>query len=224
MNHFIAFITLILLTLSVTAQPDRSVWIIGGKKFLGDGFKKWKMDFVFDGRNSFVDGVPAPVGGFRIGLEHLRVHRFGLGFYNHSESVDRPDFTDEGASVGPVNFSLQYSSLYYERVLFFNRKWEVSGTGHLGRGIVTVNEFDIKQDEWSLYDEVDVSPIELSTSTYYHLTWWFSVGGGIGYRWMLNTPAEIRPTYESTVYLVKAKVRIGKMVRAVFNRNAKDEY
>lgn len=224
MKHLTALIAFILISLSLAAQPDRSVWIIGGKKYLGEGFRKWKMDFVFDGRNSFVNGSPAPVGGLRMGLEHLRVHRFGLGFYNLSEPVDRPIFTDEGSTIGPVHFTLQYSSIYYERVLFFNKKWEISGTGHLGRGVVTVNEFDIKQDEWSLYDEVDVSPVELSTSTYYHLTWWFSVGGGIGYRWMLNTPAEIRPTYESTVYLVKVKVRLGKMVRTVFNRNAKDEY
>lgn len=220
----VAVLVFTLIGLSLFAQPDRSVWIVGGKKYLGDGFKKWKVDFVFDGRNSFVDGAPVPVGGLRMGLEYLRVHRFGIGFYNLADPIERPAFLDDDLDVGPINMNFRYSSLYYERVLFFNPKWEVSATGHLGSGVITVNAYDLKEDTWEFYDNIEVSPIELSTSTYYHLTWWFSLGGGVGYRWMLNTPDAIQPTYESTVYLAKAKVRLGKMLRAAFNKDVKNEY
>lgn len=217
-------ISFLFLSLSVFAQPNESVWIFGGKKYLGNGFNKWKFDFVLDGRNSFIDGAPVPVGGLRMGLEYLRIHRFGIGFYNLADPIERPTFTDNDLSLGRVSMNFRYSSLYYERVLFFNPKWEVSATGHLGAGVVTVNQFDLKEDAWIFYDNIEVNPVELSTSTYYHLTWWFSLGAGVGYRWMLNTPDAIQPTYESTVYLAKAKVRLGKMLRAAFNKDVKNEY
>lgn len=210
---------------SASAQMNENVWIIGGEKFLGQGFRKWKFDVVLDGRNSFDDGNPVRVGGLRIGMEYKRVHRFGVGFYGFSEDLIRDNFQSfEGAFV-PAKLRLEYNSIFYERVLFFNRKWEVSGTGHIGLGQISVSYNDPK-DNSILFagDPIETRIFELSASSYFHLTWWFSLGVGVGHRWTGNTPAELGDVYDSTVYLAKAKFRIVKMLRAIGNKQVKYEY
>ena len=221
----IAFLlTNLLFAASSFAQLNEEVWIIGGKKFLGDGFKEWKVDFVFDGRNSFADGEPIGVGGLRLGIEYFRVNRFGIGIYGLNQPVTRTNFMLGDANLDVANFTLSYATLYYERVLFFNPKWEISGTLHAGRGEVTINARNPLTTEWGPYGRVEVRPFELSSSAYHHLSWWLSVGAGVGYRWMLETPSELRDIYSSTVYLVKVKVRIGRAIRSIVDKDAKNEY
>ncbi len=215
---------LTMLPLLATGQVDKEVWLINGPKYLGEGFKTYKLDFVFDGRNSFVDGSSVPVGGFRIGIEHERVNRIGIGFYGFSNDVERVDFvTPEDSLVGRANLDFSYASLYFERVLFFNPKWEWSGTVHVGTGRVNILGQNA-EEKFTLVEEVPVNPLEFSSSGYHHMSWWLSVGAGVGYRFMLNTPQEIRATYESVVYLAKVKIRIGKAIRAIGNKDVKNEY
>lgn len=208
----------------LSAQPNTEVWIIGGPKYLGEGFKTFRLDVAFDGRNSFSEGNSVRVGGFRIGAEYNRIHRFGIGVYEISAPARQSVYQNNDTLFGPASLTLNYRSLYYERVLFFNPKWELSGTAHLARGSINVNKPDELSGRFTFYETIDVNPIELSTSAYHHLSWWLSAGFGVGYRWMLNTPEEIVPLYNSTVYLAKVKVRVGKAVRTVWNKSAKYEY
>lgn len=208
----------------IYAQPNREVWLISGNKYLGQGFKKWRLDVAFDGRNSFNEGNSVRVAGFRIGAEYLRVHRFGIGFYDLSAPARQEMYTNNDTTFGPANLTLSYRSLYYERILFFNPKWELSGTAHLASGNINVNKPDEFTGRFRYFETVEVTPLELSTSAYHHLSWWLSAGLGIGYRWMLNTPEEMVPLYSSTVYLAKVKVRVGKAVRTLWNKDARYEY
>lgn len=206
------------------AQLDKDVWLVNGWRHLGEGFKEYRVDFVLDGRNSFDEGTPVSVGGIRIGIEHHRVNRIGIGFYGLNQPVQKPAYTSADTSASPVRFSLNYRTLYYERVLYFNPKWEWSGTLHLGAGEVEVVGREPDTGDWSGVEVVNVNPVELSSSGFYHLSWWLSVGFGAGYRWMLNTPEQIRPSYASTVYLAKVKLRIGKLVRRIGNKDVRNEY
>lgn len=220
------FLVVIFMTVasSLFAQLNEEVWTLAGKQYLGEGFKRWKFDVVFDGRNSIANGKPVNIGGLRIGLEYKRVHRFGVGIYNFTEALSLPTYNNGDTIVSPTRLTFGYGSLYYERVLILHRKWEVSGTVHLGRGNVLINYFDTKSGEWTRLENREVRPLELSASGYHHLSWWLSAGLGIGHRWMLETPAELRTLYNSTVYLAKVKIRVGKAIRAIGNKNVKNEY
>lgn len=206
------------------AQPNREVWIIPDAIYLGEGFKKWRLDFAFDGRNSFSEGESVRVAGFRVGAEYMRVNRFGFGVYDLSAPVRKSTYTNVDTTFAPASLTLRYNSLYYERVLYFDRDWEVSGTAHLGSGQIIVNRPDELTGRFRYFETLSVTPFELSGSGYYHLTWWLSAGLGLGYRVMLNTPKEIVPLYNSTVYLAKVKVRVGKATRMLWNKNARNEY
>ncbi len=217
---FIAFF----LSLSATAQLDEEVWLVNGSKHLGDGFNKWKLDVAFDGRNSFSENRTVRVGGFRLGAEYKRIHRFGLGFYDLSAPVRKERYTTPDTSFSPASLTLSYRSFYYERVLYFDPKWELSGTAHLGVGDVLVNRPNPISGRFEEYESVEVNPIELSASAYHHLTWWLSAGLGLGHRWMLNTPETMVPLYNSTVFIAKVKLRLGKAFRSIWDDGAKYEY
>ncbi|MBI1265954.1 MAG: hypothetical protein GC193_00850 [Cryomorphaceae bacterium] len=223
-SKFLMTITIVIASLSVSAQLNEEVWTLGGKQYLGEGFRRWKFDFIFDGRNSIANGKPVNIGGLRMGLEYKRVHRFGVGIYNFNQALSLPQYNNGDTLVSPSRFTFGYGSLYYERVLLLHRKWEVSGTIHLGRGNVAIDYFDTRNGIWTRLEDVSVRPIELSASGYHHLSWWLSAGLGVGHRWMFETPNELLPLYNSTVYLAKVKIRIGKVLRAIGNKNVKNEY
>ncbi|MFM1932714.1 MAG: hypothetical protein RL226_2017 [Bacteroidota bacterium] len=218
------FLFAILNFASLHAQLNEEVWTITGKKFLGEGFRKWKFDIVFDGRRSFANGETVSIGGLRMGLEYKRVHRFGVGIYQFTEDIVVPMYTTTDTAVSPARFIFGYGSLYYERVLYLHPKWEISATGHLGRGNINIDFFNTKDGYWERLETRDVRPIELSTSAYHHLSWWLSAGLGVGYRWMFDTPPNLRGLYSSTVYLAKVKIRVGKAIRRIGNEKVKYEY
>lgn len=206
------------------AQPNRDVWTIPGKVYLGEGFREWKVDASFDGRNSFSQGSTVRVGGVRLGIEYLRVNRFGIGFYDLSAEVRQESYTSPDTSFSPASLTLSYRSFYFERVLLLDRKWELSATAHLAAGDVIVNTTNRFTGLFEEYERLDVNPVELSASAYHHLAWWLSAGLGVGHRWMLNTPEEIVPLYNSTVFIAKVKIRVGKAVRSIWDKDARNEY
>lgn len=214
----------LLLTLAGFAQLNEEVWLINGRKHLGDGFVKWKFDGTFDGRNSFSENRTVRVGGIRLGMEYKRIHRFGIGFYVLSAPVRKERYTSADTSFSPASLTLSYRSFYYERVLYLDPKWELSATGHLAVGDVVVSRPNPTSGLFEEYERVEVSPIELSASAYHHLSWWLSAGLGVGHRWMLNTPETMVPLYNSTVFIAKVKLRIGKAFRSIWDDGAKYEY
>lgn len=205
-------------------SPEDSVWLINGYRQLGPQFKKQKLDFVLDGRQTLVSSTSARLGGLRIGIEYRRVHRFGVGIYNFGEGVGMTSLTEIDSTIDAAVLNLAYISLYYERVLFFNKRWEWSATLHLGRGKITGYYKYPSDQTWRTFPERDVRPIEISTTAYYNLTWWCSLGMGVGYRYMSQTPVEVRPIYNAPVAIARLRIKLGKLVRSIWDKNAKEEY
>ena len=166
----------------------------------------------------------AKLGGVRLGLEYRRVHRFGVALYAFDRGIIKNDFSEINEDLSNVQFDFSYQSLYYERVLYFNKKWEALAAFHLGTGRINVTYQIEGDDNVYTYDPIIVKPIELTASGYYHLTWWFSLGGGVGYRYMRKTPTELRTDFNGTIYIIKAKIRIGKLTKSIFNKEVKNEY
>jgi hypothetical protein len=207
-----------------TAQLQDTVWIVTGDRYLGDGFKKWRFEMILDARTTFVAGENAKLGGLRLGMEYRRVHRFGLGLYGLNNTLGSRTLSQIDENVDSALFSFSYLSIYYERVFYFHPKWELSSTIHLGSGEINVSYSLVGEDQFQNLEPINVRPLEISTSAYYNFTWWLSSGVGFGYRHMRKAPQEVRDIYNSPIYLVKLKIRFGKIVRRLFNEEVKDEY
>ncbi len=201
-----------------------TVWIVNGKKPLDDSFKKWKFDFVLDARKTLLSNTGASLFGVRIGMEYRRVHRFGVGLYGLSNDVYVNSLFEVDTSVAEGLLNLTYVSLFYERIMFFNHKWEWLVTGHLGAGSVKGSYRYNGTKDWVNYENKNVRPLEFSTMMYYHITWWCSAGVGIGYRFMLKTPQEIRPIYSAPVGIVRLRIKLGRLTRSIWNKDVKYQY
>jgi len=214
--------------LSIYGDKDEfyrdTVWIITGKRGLGPLFKKWKFDFVLDARRTFISNVPAQVIGIRMGAEYRRVHRFGVGIYALGSDVHVSSFKNFDIPFKEAVVRLSYASLFYERVLYFHRKWEWSSAFHIASGEVTGSYLPLNESEWSPLPVTKVRAMELSTIGYYNLTWWCNIGVGVGYRQMSGLQPELRRFYSAPVAIARVRIRLGKLVQSIWDRDKKYEY
>lgn len=201
-----------------------SVWIITGKRGLGPLFNKWRFDFVLDARNTFVSTSPARLLGIRLGMEYRRVHRFGIGVYNLGSGAKVNAFQDFDIPIQEAIVELGYSTLFYERVLYFHRKWEWSTTVHLGNGTITGKYLPKGSDEWIPLPERNARILEFSTTGYYNLTWWCNIGAGVGYRVVSGLQQEVKGVYSAPVAIARVRIRLGKLVQSIWDRDKKYEY
>ncbi|MFN5622293.1 MAG: hypothetical protein ACK478_13405 [Flavobacteriales bacterium] len=204
-------------------EPD-TVWIITGKHVLGPAYRKFKLDFSLDARQTLIGSQAARVGGVRIGLEYRRVHRFGVGLYGVGDGVSLSSLAEIDSSITWAKLTLSYQSLYYERVMYFSRKLEWSLTAHYGRGRITGSYVRLGEANLQALPEQRVGVLEFSTLGYYNLNYWCSVGLGVGYRYMLSTPADIRSVYEAPVGLLRVRFKLGKLVKSIWDKDTKNLY
>ncbi len=181
-----------------------------------------KPEIILDGRLTIVSNEGARLGGFRLGFEMNRVNRFGLGFYSFSNGVQTESLNEISSNIVSANLELNYASLYYERVLLFTKKYEWSSTIHLGAGEVS-GLYIYSNGAMGKYNE-PVQLTELSTTLYRHLTYFMSIGGGIGYRQTRNAPAELLPIYNAPVFLVKFRIQPIKAFRGIWNKEIRNRY
>ncbi len=201
-----------------------TVWIVTGQKPLDSKFKKWKFDFVLDARKTLVSNTQVSLGGIRLGMEYRRVHRFGFGLYGLGSGVVVKSLMEVDSAITEANLNMSYASLFYERVLFFNPKWEWSATAHIGAGAIKGSYRFSSSEQWINYEEKRVRPIELSTTGYYHITWWCSVGAGVGYRYMRRTPEEVRSVYSAPVAIARVRIKVGKLVKSIWDKDMRHTY
>ena len=181
-----------------------------------------KPELILDGRLTLVSNEGARLGGLRLGVEMNRVNRFGLGFYAFSNGVQTESLNEISPNIVSANLELNYASLYYERVILFTKKFEWSSTLHVGAGNVS-GSYAYANGITENYDE-PVQLSELSTTFYRHLTYFMSVGGGIGYRQTRNAPTELLPIYNAPIFIVKLRFQPIKAVRGLWNKDIRKRY
>jgi hypothetical protein len=181
-----------------------------------------KPELILDGRLTLVSNEGARLGGFRLGVEVNRVNRFGVGFYAFSNGVRTESLNEISPNIVSADLELNYASIYYERVILFNKKYEWSSTLHLGYGNVS-GSYAYANGITENYDE-PILLSELSTTLYRHLTYFMSVGGGIGYRQTRNAPSELLPIYNAPIFIVKLRFQPIKAVRGLWNKDIRKRY
>jgi len=192
--------------------------------------KKTRFLFSFDARRSFVNGQGARFWGLRLGFERNWRHRFGIGLYGLADPVELAgirwqvpgtDTTDTFLDTSSVNFSFNYNSLFYERVIFRNRKWEASVPLHLGFGRIRGTFIDRFQRPWTVVN-APVALLEMSAVGHHNIWPWFAIGGGVGYRALLLDDNRVTESFNAPIYLIKAKLMVGPLYKAIFKQENKD--
>jgi hypothetical protein len=181
-----------------------------------------KPELILDGRLTLVSNEGARLGGFRLGVEMNRVNRFGFGYYSFSNGVQTESLNEISPNIVSADLELNYLSLYYERVWLFTKKYEWSSTLHLGAGNVS-GSFTYGNGAVGNYN-TPVQLTEISTTLYRHLTYFMSVGGGIGYRQTRNAPTELLPIYNAPIFIVKLRFQPIKAVRGLWNKDIRKRY
>lgn len=213
-NVLLTTLVLILSLLSVYGQREER-----NKK---SDYPFIKPELILDGRLTLVSNEGARLGGFRLGIEMNRVNRFGFGYYSFSNGVQTESLKEISPNIVSANLELNYASLYYERVILFTKKYEWSSTLHLGAGNVS-GSFTYANGSVGNYNE-PVQLTEVSSTLYRHLTYFMSVGGGIGYRQTRNAPTELLPIYNAPIFIVKLRFQPIKAVRGIWNKDIRKRY
>lgn len=181
-----------------------------------------KPEFILDGRRTLISEQGARLGGFRVGIEMNRVNRFGFGFYSFSKSVRTTTLNEISSNIISADLELKYASIYYERVLLFTKKYEWSSTLHFGVGNVS-GSYTYADGSVGNYEE-PLQLTEISTTLFRHLTYFMSIGAGVGYRQTRNAPEELLPIYNAPVFLVKLRFQPIKAVRGIWNKDIRNRY
>lgn len=200
------------------------VSLINGKFTLEPYQNKLKPDISLDARRTLFHAEWIGVMGLKFGLEYRRIHRLGIGVYFLNNRIFDRDFKFD-LPVEKVEYEFRYSTLYYERVLFFNRKWEVGSTLHLGGG--TIKAFYQNPDnanERIALDPLEFSTVELSAYGEYDILFWLGVGAGMGYRSVFGVSRDLRKDFSSPIFVVNVQLKLIKLARSFYDENAKYEY
>lgn len=204
--------------------PFDTVWTLGGKHPLGPGYKRWKFDFSLDARQTLIGTQRTRLGGLRIGMEYKRVNRFGIGLYGLGDGVVLSSLPEIDSTIVWAKLSLRYQSLYYERVLHFSRKLEWSLTCHYGRAVITGNYQRSGMISREELPEQRLRVVEVSSLGYYNVNYWISIGAGVGYRYLPSASPQIRGVYDAPVGLLRVRIRVGKLIKSIWDKDTKNLY
>jgi hypothetical protein len=203
---------------------DTVVALINGPRALETYQQGLKADFSLDTRRTLFQKNWIAVGGLKGGVVYNRIHRAGIGLYFLNSRIFDRDFSFD-IEAEQVEYEFGYATFYYDRVLFFNRKWETGATFHLGGGDVDVYYQDPKNpNERIALEPIGFSVAELSVYGEYNFFYWLALGAGIGYRQIFNVNSDLRKEFSSPIFVLNLQVKIFKLARSLFDESVKYEY
>lgn len=214
------------LSCSVKAQfgQSDSVKCINGTVVLLPYQNRLRADFSFDARRTVFQNRWIAVGGLRAGAIYRRIHRVGLGLYFLNTRVFDTDFPFDVPAT-EVEYEFGYATLYYERVLFFNRKWEAGANVHLGGGQVRV----FYSDPANPNERIEIDPVPFSVAEFavygeYYPIFWLGFGAGMGMRTVFGADSNVQRAFTAPIVVLNVQLKIVKLARSFFNKDVRYEY
>lgn len=200
-----------------------SVRLVTGMTKLQPYQNKLKFDLGLDARRTFLRSQWVAVGGIRTGLQYRKIHRVGIGFYFLNTRLFS---RDHGFPVQEelVEYDFGYTALYYERALFFNRKWRISSSLQMGGGNVGVYYNPDGGNNRVKYTDLPFSTAELAVYCDYSILYWLGIGGGVGYRAVSNLGPEVNESFNGPIVVFNIQVKLFKLARSIFDPEVKNEY
>jgi len=181
------------------------------------GTKKWKPVIGFDATRSYYSGAPVKINGLRFGVGYLGVHRFGFGFYGLKKDVVFNDLPVDYPTAKPgalVKFRVNYAALFYERVFFKSKHWEIAIPAYLGAGHVE----GFVQDSLGFYRKYmanSFSSLSTGAAVKFFIWPWLAPRVGIGYRFMFNTEKSIRQAFNTPYFSFGVAIVLGELYKVV---------
>jgi len=218
-------IYLFCLSAAVHAQfgQDNDVNLINGKRELLPYQNSIKADIKFDARRTFFQKQWIGVGGLRLGVEYRRIHRIGMGFYFLNTRIFDSEF-DYDIVAESIEYDFSYNSIYYERALYFDRKWEFGSGIHLGGGRINVLYNPDGGNNRVIIDEIPFNTGEFSLYGEYNIFYWLGIGTGLGYRHVWGLDKTLRQSFSSPIFSATLQVKFIKLAKSFFNEAVKDEF
>lgn len=174
-----------------------------------------RIVFQFDTRYSMVSSQRATVNGLKLGVEWRSRLRMGIGLYvlspttrvNVKPGADWPEGTLAHATF-------RYGALYGEYVLLGNPRWEISLPVQFGMGRYWVQYTD-PDGLRSRSTSQRLFLLEPTIAAQMRVFRWIGVGGGMGWRQVLNSPLPPDQSINGPIFYLRAKLYLGDLLRTV---------
>ena len=205
-------------------NQSNTVSIIGGERELLPYQNKLKPDFSFDARRTLFQNRWVLVGGLKFGVEYKRIHRIGIGVYFLNTRIFDED-VEFILEANKIEYDFEYSTLYYDRVLYFDKKWELGGTLHLGGGkINTFYENELNPNERNRGPVLNFSVAEVAAYGEYNFLYWLGLSAGVGYRRVFGLEYDLGSDFSSAIFVINLRLKLIKLARSYFDESVKDEF
>ena len=204
-------------------DQDSTVQLISGERVLFPYQNKLKPDLRLDARRTLFQQNWIAIGGLRLGVQYRRIHKLGLGFYFLNTRIFVSEF-EYDIDTDVVEYDFKYNAIYYDRTLFFNKRWDVGASLNLGGGDITARYQPEGTNYYVKVDEIPFSVTELSLFGTYNILHWLGIGSSFGYRRIWARTPSVDKSFSSPIFAVSLQLRVTKLVRAFFDESVKDEY
>jgi len=190
--------------------------------------KNVKLLFVLDARRSFVLDRKTKFNGLKFGVTIKKRHRLGMGIYWMQEPIRLPglkiDKLEYPDASDTLKFNFSYTSIFYQPVLFANKRWDISIPLQLGVGKIQLFYRDTTDTKDVLFLEGGVPIFTLSSVVQFKIVRWFGLGAGLGYRMALSSDKEVKNAVNAPFYNVQLKIFLGEIYRMTFKRKELEEW
>lgn len=181
--------------------------------------KKWKFILSFDGRRSLIADQTVGIGGLRLGIQVKNNFRTGVGLYGFDKPLRTPiTFSRNGENIKAEELlRYNYTTLFFEPIIYRYRKWEFSIPCSIGRGKARLDIVD-SLGKMIKHKAGGTSFLEVAGYAENKIFWWIGVGGGIGYRRVLNTQVIGARRLNGPYYQLAIKIYLGEVARRIFTK------
>lgn len=217
---FYFLILLFLFSLHYYSQSNQQVGIF--EEDFRTSFKiKPKLDVKLDTRFSFIAASDIRTTGFKVGLSFNRKFKMGLG-YNRLISPSRSFIQKEGVKY-KADLYYEYLSPYLEYIYHNSEKWEFNIAIQFGIGRGYYQYYNGVTESKEKTNQSFILSYEPSMLIDYKIVRWVGIGSGIGYRLILYKNKNISEHLTSPVFIFKAKIYLGEIVRTFTGKEIQAE-
>jgi hypothetical protein len=199
-------------------KPDSSKIVLFPKNY---GIKKWKPLVGLDARRSYFREQKVKINGLRLGVQYNGVHRFGFGFYALKKKILLKDiFIDEIDAQTPTNLriNLQFTTIFYERVLFKIPKWEVALPVYLGNGNIST-EYINNLGNYKTQSKTKFTVLGIGVNTKYYIFTWLAPRLTFGHRFVYNKNQDIIKALNKPFYSVGVSINPLALYKDLFKKD-----
>jgi len=164
-----------------------------------------------DIRGSFVDNRNVRLMGVKLGLEHAGRFQYGIGYTFLYTPVSRAEEV-EGVGTTTLRLRVGYLSPYVDYAFYQRGRWEVRIPVQIGIGGASTVYTDASGEKVT-YQRTGLLLYEQAMYVQYRFWRYLGVGGGWGFRLVLQTGDHIGENLSAPIYAFGLRVFLGDIWR-----------